>query len=141
MSKVFIQTYGCQMNEYDTDKMFELLRAQDFTPTISMEDADLVLLNTCSVREKAEQKVYSELGRMRRLKKLNPTMKIGVGGCVAQQEGAKILKRAQNVDFVFGSYKPTGTKTKSQGFYSGISFFGFSSSNSQGPSCHYQRLQ
>ncbi len=62
MSKVFIQTYGCQMNEYDTDKMFELLRAQDFTPAISMEDADLVLLNTCSVREKAEQKVYSELG-------------------------------------------------------------------------------
>ncbi|SVD32310.1 uncharacterized protein METZ01_LOCUS385164, partial [marine metagenome] len=103
MSKVFIQTYGCQMNEYDTDKMFELLRAQDFTPAISMEDADLVLLNTCSVREKAEQKVYSELGRMRRLKKLNPTMKIGVGGCVAQQEGAKILKRAQNVDFVFGT--------------------------------------
>ena len=83
MSKVFIQTYGCQMNEYDTDKMFELLRAQDFTPAISMEDADLVLLNTCSVREKAEQKVYSELGRMRRLKKLNPTMKIGVGCCVA----------------------------------------------------------
>ena len=62
MSKVFIQTYGCQMNEYDTDKMFELLRAQDFIPAISMEDADLVLLNTCSVREKAEQKVYSELG-------------------------------------------------------------------------------
>ena len=103
MSKVFIQTYGCQMNEYDTDKMFELLGTQDFTPAISMEDADLVLLNTCSVREKAEQKVYSELGRMRRLKKLNPTMKIGVGGCVAQQEGAKILKRAQNVDFVFGT--------------------------------------
>ena len=98
MGKVFIQTYGCQMNEYDTDKMFELLGTQNYTPASSMDEADLVLLNTCSVRDKAEQKVYSELGRMRRLKKQNPNLKIGVGGCVAQQEGIKILKRAENVD-------------------------------------------
>ena len=103
MGKVFIQTYGCQMNEYDTDKMFELLGTQNYTPASSMDEADLVLLNTCSVRDKAEQKVYSELGRMRRLKKQNPNVKIGVGGCVAQQEGVKILKRAENVDFVFGT--------------------------------------
>ena len=103
MGKVFIQTYGCQMNEYDTDKMFELLRTQNYTPASTMDEADLVLLNTCSVRDKAEQKVYSELGRMRRLKKQNPNVKIGVGGCVAQQEGVKILKRAENVDFVFGT--------------------------------------
>ena len=103
MGKVFIQTYGCQMNEYDTDKMFELLGTQNYTPASTMDEADLVLLNTCSVRDKAEQKVYSELGRMRRLKKQNPNVKIGVGGCVAQQEGVKILKRAENVDFVFGT--------------------------------------
>ena len=83
MGKVFIQTYGCQMNEYDTDKMFELLGTQNYTPASTMDEADLVLLNTCSVRDKAEQKVYSELGRMRQLKKQNPNVKIGVGGCLS----------------------------------------------------------
>ena len=101
--KVYIQTFGCQMNEYDTDKMFEVLRGEDYQEALSPEEADLILLNTCSVREKAEQKVYSQLGRLRGLKKKNPGLKIGVGGCVAQQEGTRILKRARNVDFVFGT--------------------------------------
>ncbi len=91
--KVFIQTYGCQMNEYDTDKMFEVLRQENYFHTDSQEDADLIILNTCSIREKAEHKVYSELGRLRNLKSANPELKIGVGGCVAQQEGEAILRR------------------------------------------------
>ncbi|GIT03954.1 MAG: hypothetical protein CM1200mP28_12130 [Deltaproteobacteria bacterium] len=77
--KVFIQTYGCQMNEYDTDKMFEVLRHENYFHTDSQEDADLIILNTCSIREKAEHKVYSELGRLRDLKTANPELKIGVG--------------------------------------------------------------
>ena len=101
--KVFIQTYGCQMNEYDTDKMFEVLRHENYFHTDSQEDADLIILNTCSIREKAQHKVYSELGRLRDLKKVNPELKIGVGGCVAQQEGEAILRRDSNVDFVFGT--------------------------------------
>ena len=101
--KVFIQTYGCQMNEYDTDKMFEVLRHENYFHTDSQEDADLIILNTCSIREKAEHKVYSELGRLRDLKSANPELKIGVGGCVAQQEGEAILRRNSNVDFVFGT--------------------------------------
>ncbi len=101
--KVFIQTYGCQMNEYDTDKMFEVLRHENYFHTDSQEDADLIILNTCSIREKAEHKVYSELGRLRDLKTANPELKIGVGGCVAQQEGEAILRRDSNVDFVFGT--------------------------------------
>ena len=101
--KVFIQTYGCQMNEYDTDKMFEVLRHENYFHTDSQKDADLIILNTCSIREKAEHKVYSELGRLRDLKTANPELKIGVGGCVAQQEGEAILRRDSNVDFVFGT--------------------------------------
>ncbi len=101
--KVFIQTYGCQMNEYDTDKMFEVLRHENYFHTDSHEDADLIILNTCSIREKAEHKVYSELGRLRDLKTANPELKIGIGGCVAQQEGEAILRRDSNVDFVFGT--------------------------------------
>ena len=97
--KVFIQTYGCQMNEYDTDKMFEVLRHENYFYTDSQEDADLIILNTCSIREKAEHKVYSELGRVRNLKMAKPELKIGVGGCVAQQEGEAILRRNSNVDF------------------------------------------
>ena len=101
--KVFIQTYGCQMNEYDTDKMFEVLRHENYFHTDSQKDADLIILNTCSIREKAEHKVYSELGRLRDLKTANPELKIGVGGCVAQQEGEAILRSDFNVDFVFGT--------------------------------------
>ncbi len=101
--KVHIATFGCQMNEYDTDKMLELLRKEHYTFTPTPEDADLILLNTCSVREKAEQKVYSLLGRLRPLKQKNPQLKIGVGGCVAQQEGNAILQRERSVDMVFGT--------------------------------------
>ena len=91
------------MNEYDTDKMFEVLRHENYFHTDSQEDADLIILNTCSIREKAEHKVYSELGRLRELKTTNPELKIGIGGCVAQQEGEAILRRDSNVDFVFGT--------------------------------------
>ena len=101
--KVHIQTYGCQMNEYDTNKMLEVLRHENYIQTDCQTEADLIILNTCSIREKAENKVYSELGRLRELKSVKPDLKIGVGGCVAQQEGKDILRRANNVDFVFGT--------------------------------------
>ncbi|MBC8259139.1 MAG: tRNA (N6-isopentenyl adenosine(37)-C2)-methylthiotransferase MiaB [SAR324 cluster bacterium] len=101
--KVHIQTFGCQMNEYDTEKMLEVLRLENYALTESQAEADLIILNTCSIREKAENKVYSELGRLRKLKSANPNLKIGVGGCVAQQEGEAIIRRATNVDFVFGT--------------------------------------
>ena len=101
--KLFIKTFGCQMNEYDSDKMADVLNASDgFVKTDTPEDADVVLLNTCSVREKAQEKVFSDLGRLRELKLARPDMVIGVGGCVASQEGDAIIKRAPNVDLVFG---------------------------------------
>jgi tRNA-2-methylthio-N6-dimethylallyladenosine synthase len=101
--KVFIKTFGCQMNEYDSDKMADVLHASDgLVKTDRAEDADVILLNTCSVREKAQEKVFSDLGRLRELKLANPDLVIGVGGCVASQEGAAILKRAPYVDVVFG---------------------------------------
>jgi tRNA-2-methylthio-N6-dimethylallyladenosine synthase len=101
--KVFIKTFGCQMNEYDSDKMADVLNvANGLVKTDKPEDADVILLNTCSVREKAEEKVFSDLGRLRELKKKNPNLLIGVGGCVASQEGEAIVKRAPYVDMVFG---------------------------------------
>ena len=102
-TKLYIKTYGCQMNEYDSQKTLEILK-QDPTveETTNPEDADIILLNTCSIREKAEEKVYSELGRLRKLKVQNPNLKIGVGGCVASQEGKNIFKRAPYVDLIFG---------------------------------------
>lgn len=101
--KVFIKTFGCQMNEYDSDKMADVLRASEgMIKTETLEDADVILFNTCSVREKAQEKVFSDLGRARELKKKNPNLVIGVGGCVASQEGAAIVKRAPYVDVVFG---------------------------------------
>lgn len=101
--KVFIKTFGCQMNEYDSDKMADVLNASDgLVKTDRPEDADVILLNTCSVREKAQEKVFSDLGRLRELKRNNPDLLIGVGGCVASQEGAAIIKRAPYVDMVFG---------------------------------------
>ena len=102
-TKLYIKTYGCQMNEYDSQKTLEILK-QDPTveETSDPEEADIILLNTCSIREKAEEKVYSELGRLRKLKIENPNLKIGVGGCVASQEGKKIFKRAPYVDLIFG---------------------------------------
>jgi tRNA-2-methylthio-N6-dimethylallyladenosine synthase len=101
--KVFIKTFGCQMNEYDSDKMADLLGATDgLVRTESPEEADVILLNTCSVREKAQEKVFSDLGVFRKLKQNKPELLIGVGGCVASQEGAAIVKRAPHVDMVFG---------------------------------------
>ena len=99
--KVFIKTFGCQMNEYDSDKMTDVLHAAEgYTKTQNVEEADLILFNTCSVREKAQEKVFSDLGRIKHLAKKG--VKIGVGGCVASQEGAAIIKRAPYVDVVFG---------------------------------------
>ena len=101
--RFFIQTYGCQMNEYDSAKMADVLTtAFDAQATNDAAQADIVLVNTCSVREKAEEKVFSLLGRWRQLKEQNPNLVIGVGGCVASQEGAAILQRAPFVDIVFG---------------------------------------
>jgi len=99
--KVFIKTFGCQMNEYDSDKMADVLNAaQGYEPTQNVDEADLILFNTCSVRERAQEKVFSDLGRVQHLKKKG--VLIGVGGCVASQEGADIIKRAPYVDVVFG---------------------------------------
>jgi tRNA-2-methylthio-N6-dimethylallyladenosine synthase len=101
--KVFIKTFGCQMNEYDSSRMADMLSNSDgMVETQTVEDADVILLNTCSVREKAEDKVFSHLGRFIPLKEKNPNLIIGVGGCVASQEGANIIKRAPYVDVVFG---------------------------------------
>jgi tRNA-2-methylthio-N6-dimethylallyladenosine synthase len=101
--KLYIKTFGCQMNEYDSDKMADILaQAQATERTDRLEDADIVLFNTCSVREKAQEKVFSDLGRVRALKRERPDMMIGVGGCVASQEGAAIVARAPYVDVVFG---------------------------------------
>jgi tRNA-2-methylthio-N6-dimethylallyladenosine synthase len=103
VGKVYIKTFGCQMNEYDSDKMADVLRDQaGLTPTGDPAEADVILLNTCSVREKAQEKVFSDLGRIHELKRANPGLIIGVGGCVASQEGAAIVKRAPYVDVVFG---------------------------------------
>ena len=102
-NKLYIKTFGCQMNEYDSQKMADVLRASHgYALTDKPEDADLLLVNTCSIREKAQDKVFSELGRWRRWKEKNPALMIGVGGCVASQEGAGITKRAPFVDMVFG---------------------------------------
>jgi tRNA-2-methylthio-N6-dimethylallyladenosine synthase len=101
--KVFIRTFGCQMNEYDSDKMVDVLAgSDDVVKTENPEEADIILFNTCSVREKAQEKVFHDLGRVRHLKLLNPKLVIGVGGCVASQEGAAIVARAPYVDLVFG---------------------------------------
>src|SRR4051812_15367078 len=101
MKKVYIKTFGCQMNEYDSDKMSDVMKAAEgYEPTQNPEDADLILFNTCSVREKAQEKVFSDLGRVKHLKERG--VLIGVGGCVASQEGAAIIERAPYVDVVFG---------------------------------------
>ena len=103
MKKVYIKTFGCQMNEYDSDKMVDVLGSSEgMIKTDNPEEADVILFNTCSVREKAQEKVFSDLGRIRPLKEANPNLIIGVGGCVASQEGDTIVKRAPYVDVVFG---------------------------------------
>ncbi len=101
--KLYIKTHGCQMNEYDSARMADLLREScDMVPTDNPDEADVLLLNTCSIREKAQEKVFHQLGRWKHLKQKNPDLVIGVGGCVASQEGAEIGKRAPYVDLVFG---------------------------------------
>jgi tRNA-2-methylthio-N6-dimethylallyladenosine synthase len=103
MKKFHIKTFGCQMNEYDSDKMADVLCASEsMEATDKPEEADVILFNTCSIREKAEEKVFSDLGRVRPFKLANPDLLIAVGGCVASQEGAAILKRAPYVDIIFG---------------------------------------
>ncbi|MFO1290411.1 MAG: tRNA (N6-isopentenyl adenosine(37)-C2)-methylthiotransferase MiaB [Nitrosomonas sp.] len=102
-NKLYIKTFGCQMNEYDSDKMADVLHsAKGLELTDKPEEADVILFNTCSVREKAQEKVFHDLGRVRHLKEKNPNLLIGVGGCVASQEGHEIIKRAPFVDLVFG---------------------------------------
>lgn len=103
MKKVHIITYGCQMNEHDTEQMAGVLRSVGYTLTRTLEEADLILLNTCSIREKAEHKLYSQLGKLRPLKQKRPDLLLGVCGCVAQQEKARIFKRAPYVDLVMGT--------------------------------------
>ena len=101
--RLYLRSFGCQMNEYDSDRMVELLGLeQGYQRTDDPAQADLILFNTCSVREKAQEKVFADLGRMRELKQVRPEVLIGVGGCVASQEGAAITKRAPYVDLVFG---------------------------------------
>ncbi len=103
MKKVWIKTFGCQMNEYDSAKMADVLGAAEGYETVAEpEQADLILLNTCSIREKAQEKVFSDLGRLRAIKQQRPEVLIGVGGCVASQEGQAIVQRAPYVDVVFG---------------------------------------
>ena len=100
--KLFIKTYGCQMNVYDSERMAESLGAQGYVTTDKADDADMILLNTCHIREKAAEKVYSELGRLKPLKEARPDLKIGVAGCVAQAEGEEIMRRQPAVDLVVG---------------------------------------
>ena len=100
--KLFIKTYGCQMNVYDSERMAEAMGSDGYTQVASVDEADMVLINTCHIREKASEKLYSDLGRLRKLKKDKPDLKIGVAGCVAQAEGAEILRRAPQVDVVVG---------------------------------------
>ncbi len=103
VKKLFIRTFGCQMNEYDSDKMADVLAAsEEIVKTDTPDDADIILFNTCSVREKAQERVFHDLGRVRLLKKEKPDLIIGVGGCVASQEGDAIVARAPFVDVVFG---------------------------------------
>lgn len=100
--KLFIKTYGCQMNVYDSTRMVEAMQADGYVTTDRADDADMVLINTCHIREKASEKLFSDLGRLRPLKAAKPDMKITVAGCVAQAEGAEILRRAPQVDVVVG---------------------------------------
>jgi tRNA-2-methylthio-N6-dimethylallyladenosine synthase len=104
MKKLYLQTYGCQMNQYDSERIAQVMSHMDYERTDCIESADLVLLNTCSVRDKAEQKVYSALGRWKELKEQRQDVIIGAGGCVAQQEGANLLRRVPHLDLVFGTH-------------------------------------
>ena len=103
MAKLFLRTFGCQMNEYDSEKIADVLReAEGLEPAARPEDADLIVFNTCSVREKAQEKLFADLGRVKHLKRAKPGLMIAVGGCVASQEGPAVIERAPYVDVVFG---------------------------------------
>jgi tRNA-2-methylthio-N6-dimethylallyladenosine synthase len=104
VKKLYIQTYGCQMNQHDSERIARVMAGRGYVPTDDPECADLLLLNTCSVRDKAEQKVYSALGRWKMFKERRENVVIGIGGCVAQQEGATLLKRVPHLDLVFGTH-------------------------------------
>ncbi|HEY7168599.1 MAG TPA: tRNA (N6-isopentenyl adenosine(37)-C2)-methylthiotransferase MiaB [Candidatus Binatia bacterium] len=104
VKKLYIQTYGCQMNQYDSERIAQVMKRADYVQTDRIDAADLILLNTCSVRDKSEQKVYSALGSWKELKEQRDGVIIGVGGCVAQQEGEKLLKRVPYLDLVFGTH-------------------------------------
>jgi tRNA-2-methylthio-N6-dimethylallyladenosine synthase len=100
--RIYVDTYGCQMNEHDTQRMVSLMAAEGYLPTERPEDADLIVLNSCSVREKAEQKLRSRAGALKHLKRARPDLVFAIGGCVAQQEGKRLLDRVPHVDIVFG---------------------------------------
>ena len=102
LKKLFVKTYGCQMNVYDSERMVSALGEQGYVETDTPDDADMILLNTCHIREKAAEKIYSQLGQYRPIKNKNPALKIGVAGCVAQAEGEEIIKRQPMVDLVVG---------------------------------------
>jgi tRNA-2-methylthio-N6-dimethylallyladenosine synthase len=104
MKRIYIQTHGCQMNQLDSERIAEVMARHGYMPIESAEWADLIVLNTCSVRDKAEQKVYSALGRWKEIKQRRPSVVIGVGGCVAQQEGTMLLRRVPHLDIVFGTH-------------------------------------
>ena len=103
MNKLFLHTYGCQMNQYDSERIAQVMGRGGYVQTDRIDDADLILLNTCSVREKSEQKVYSILGRWKEFKEERDDVIIGVGGCVAQQEGERLLKKVPHLDLIFGT--------------------------------------
>ena len=100
--KLFVKTYGCQMNVYDSERMVETMSEQGYEVTDTADNADMILLNTCHIREKAAEKVYSELGRFKQLKDEKPNLKVAVAGCVAQAEGQEIMRRQPLVDMVVG---------------------------------------
>ncbi len=102
-----INTIGCQMNVYDSELIEQALTPLNYKITSSMEKADLIIVNTCSIREKAEQKAFSYLGRLAGLKRKKPDLIVGIGGCVAQQEGEKILERMPHIDLIFGTHAIT----------------------------------
>ena len=101
---VYLETFGCQMNEHDSEKILEILNPLNYRATTDIHEADVILINTCTVREKPEHKVYSTLGRLKKLKDSKRELVIGVGGCVAQQEGERLLRRVPHLDLVFGTH-------------------------------------
>jgi hypothetical protein len=117
--KLYVKTYGCQMNVYDSERMAEALGAEGYETVDRPEAADMILLNTCHIREKAAEKVYSELGRFKPLREANPDLKIGVAGCVAQAEGEEIMRRQPMVDLVVGPASLSSTAQDDGGAWSG----------------------